>query len=150
MPRPYAGVGADPTPLTQHLSPTRVAGYGEQVGTIYYGGSATPIHIEDRTLAHLKVVIATKLRRGESFTVSWQHPDDQPRGRSTIWLHPSIPLRFVFDEPEAPSLSREWMEDLASSANSSGGIMLVAEHFEAETDDIGDHAPQIVEISGEA
>ncbi len=100
------------------------------MGTIYYGGSATPIHIEDRALAHLKVVIATKLRRGESFTVSWQHPDDQPRGRSTIWLHPSIPLRFVFDDPEPAKLSREWIEDLANSANSSGGITLVAEHFD--------------------
>ena len=100
------------------------------MGTIYYGGSATPIHIEDRALAHLKVVIATKLRRNESFTVSWQHPDDQPRGRSTLWLHPSIPLRFVFDDPEPADLSREWIEELASSANSSGGIMLVAEHFD--------------------
>lgn len=100
------------------------------MGTIYYGGSATPIHIEDRALAHLKVVISTKLRRDESFTVSWQHPDDQPRGRSTIWLHPSIPLRFVFDDPEPAKLSREWIEDLANSANSSGGITLVAEHFD--------------------
>jgi hypothetical protein len=100
------------------------------VGTIYYGGSATPIHIEDRALAHLKVVIATKLRRGESFTVSWRHPDDQPRGRSTIWLHESIPLRFVFDDPEPALLSREWIEELSNSANSSGGIMLVAEHFD--------------------
>ena len=77
------------------------------MGTIYYGGSATPIHIEDRALAHLKVVIAVKLRRGESFTLSWRHPDDQPRGRSTIWLHPSIPLRFVFDEPEPPEVDRD-------------------------------------------
>jgi hypothetical protein len=100
------------------------------VGTIYYGGSATPIHIDDRALAHLKVVIATKLRRSESFTVTWQHPDDQPRGRSTIWLHPSIPLRFVFDDPEPTDLSRAWIEELASSANSSGGITLVAEHFD--------------------
>lgn len=100
------------------------------VGTIYYGGSATPIHIEDRALAHLKVVIATKLRRDESFTVSWRHPEDQPRGRSTIWLHPSIPLRFVFDDPEPTDLSRDWIEELANSANSSGGITLVAEHFD--------------------
>jgi hypothetical protein len=100
------------------------------VGTIYYGGGATPIHIEDRALAHLKVVIATKLRRDESFTVSWQHPDDQPRGRSTIWLHPSIPLRFVFDDPEPAELSRAWIEELANSASSTGGIMLVAEHFD--------------------
>ena len=100
------------------------------MGTIYYGGSDTPIHIEDRALAHLKVVIATKLRRDETFTLSWTHPDDQPRGRSTIWLHPAIPLRFVFDDPEPTELSREWIEELANSANSSGGITLVAEHFD--------------------
>jgi hypothetical protein len=100
------------------------------VGTIYYGGGGMPIHIEDRALAHLKVVIATKLRRDESFTVSWKHPDDQPRGRSTIWLHPSIPLRFVFDDPEPTELSRAWIEELANSASSTGGIMLIAEHFD--------------------
>jgi hypothetical protein len=114
------------------------------MGTIYYGGSATPIHIEDRALAHLKVVIATKLRRGESFTVGWIHPDDEPRGRSTIWLHPSIPLRFVFDEPEPPELSRTWLEELANSANSSGGISLVAEHIDAAPDGPADDAPQTV------
>ena len=102
------------------------------MGTIYYGGSATQIHIEDRALAHLKVVIATKLRRHESFTVSWQHPEDQPRGRTTIWLEPSIPLRFVFDNPEPAELSREWIEELANSANSSGGIMLVSDHFDTD------------------
>ena len=100
------------------------------MGTIYYGSDATAIHIEDRALAHLKVVIATKLRRNESFTVSWRHPDDQPRGRSTIWLHPSIPLRFVFDDPEPTQLSRRWIEELANSASSSGGVTLVAEHFD--------------------
>ena len=100
------------------------------MGTIYYGGGAMPIHIEDRALAHLKVVIATKLRRDESFTVSWTHPEDQPRGRSTIWLHPSIPLRFVFDDPEPTDLSRSWIEELANSASSTGGIILVAEHFD--------------------
>ncbi len=112
-----------------------------------------PIHIEDRTLAHLKVVIATKLRRDESFTVSWRHPDDQPRGRSTIWLHPSIPLRFVFDDPDPTELSREWIEELANSANSSGGIMLVAEHFDTgpvptiqDGDDSGDVTLGTVEV----
>src|SRR6187431_2374610 len=120
------------------------------MGTIYYGGSATPIHIEDRALAHLKVVIATKLRRGESFTLSWQHPDDQPRGRSTIWLNPSVPLRFVFDDPEAPELNRNWIEQLANSANSSGGITLVAEHFDTEPVEVSDNAPQVVEVQQDA
>jgi hypothetical protein len=101
------------------------------VGTIFYGDAATPIEIEDRALAHLKVVIATKLRRGESFTLSWTHPEGQEAGRSTVWLHPSIPLRFVFDDPEPATLSRAWIEELANSANSSGGLMLVSEPPEA-------------------
>ncbi|WP_194763837.1 hypothetical protein [Microbacterium sp. UFMG61] len=99
------------------------------MGSLYYGASA-PISIEDRALAHLKVVVATKLRRNESFTLSWQHQDGEQHGRSTVWLHPSIPLRFVFDEPDAPDLSRRWIEELAHSANSSGGITLIAEHLE--------------------
>lgn len=39
------------------------------MGYIQYGGGVEPIYIEDRALAHLKVVIATKLRRNESFTL---------------------------------------------------------------------------------
>ncbi|WP_345545056.1 hypothetical protein [Microbacterium jejuense] len=97
------------------------------MGTLYYGAQDVPIHIEDRALAHLKVVIATKLRRNESFTLSWQHPDEGPGGRSTIWLHPSIPLMFVFDDAEPPELSRAWIDKLAHSANTSGGILLVDE-----------------------
>ncbi|MCR2763105.1 hypothetical protein NQ152_06220 [Microbacterium sp. zg.B48] len=102
------------------------------MGTIYYGGSDTAIHIEDRALAHVKAVIATKLRRSESFTLSWRHSVDEAPGRTTIWLHPSIPLRFVFEDPEPVELSREWIMQLARSANSSGGIMLVAEEFDTE------------------
>ncbi|WP_350353259.1 hypothetical protein ABS642_10300 [Microbacterium sp. A8/3-1] len=96
------------------------------MGYINYDSTGV-LHIEDRALAHLKVVIATKLRRNESFTLSWRHLDDEPGGRSTIWLHPSIPLRFTFDEPEPPQLNAKWIEDLMHSANSSGGIQLVDE-----------------------
>ncbi|MFF2388517.1 hypothetical protein [Agromyces sp. NPDC058104] len=100
------------------------------MGTLYYGDSQTPIGIEDRALAHLKVALITKLRRGESFTLSWKHPDDEPRGRSTIWLHPAIPLRFVFDEPERPELSSKWINDLMRSANSTGGVQLIPEQLD--------------------
>jgi len=94
---------------------------------LYYDDADAPILIEDRTLAHLKVVIATKLRRNESFTVSWRHPEGAAPGRTTIWLHPSIPLRFVFDDPEPPELHAGWIAAMANSANSSGGITVLAE-----------------------
>jgi hypothetical protein len=99
------------------------------MGVVYYGGGETPIHIEDRVLAHLKVVIATKLRRNESFTLSFRHGPFDPVGRTTIWLHPAIPLRFEFEEPEAPELDPQLIRDLANSANTSGGIALKPEHI---------------------
>lgn len=95
------------------------------MGMLYYDDADDPIQIEDLALAHLKVVIATKLRRNESFTLSWRHPEGESVGRSTIWLHPSIPLRFVFDDPVAPSLRPEWIAAMANSANTSGGITLL-------------------------
>jgi len=97
------------------------------MGMLFYGAAEDPIHIEDRALAHLKVAIATKLRRQESFTLSWRHPDGESQGRSTIWLHPSIPLRFVFEEAETPQLNARWLQELMMNASSSGGISLVDE-----------------------
>ena len=96
---------------------------------LYYGGSEHPIEIEDVALAHLKIVIATKLRRNESFTLSFRHGPFDPVGRTTIWLHPAIPLRFEFEEPEAPDLDPQLIRDLANSANTSGGIALKPEHI---------------------
>lgn len=101
------------------------------MGWLFYGDTSEPIEIEDRALAHLKVVISTKLRRNESFTLSWRHPPENPTGRSTIWLHPSIPLRFVFSDPERPDLSSEWIAALANSASSTGGITLLPEDLDA-------------------
>lgn len=99
------------------------------MGVLSYGSPPIAISIDDSALAHLKLVMVTKLRRGESFTVSWTHPDDLPGGRSTIWVHPSIPLRFTFDSAEPAELSADWIEELATAAHSAGGIRLTAEHF---------------------
>lgn len=103
------------------------------MGTLHYGGSEAPIHIEERALVHLKVIVATKLRRNESFTLSWRHPEGDPEERSTIWLHPSIPLQFTFDELEPPQLNLQWIHALMESANSSGGITFLEEVLETPT-----------------
>ncbi|MBA8815228.1 hypothetical protein FHX48_000280 [Microbacterium halimionae] len=97
------------------------------MGSLYYGSTEAPIHFPDRLLAHLKVVAATKLRRGESFTLSWRHSDSSPGGRSTLWIQPSIPLRFVFEGAEAEKLSSAFLQELAVSANSSGGLSVSLE-----------------------
>lgn len=91
---------------------------------LFYGTATEPITIDDRILAHVKVVIATKLRRGESFTLSWVHGADQPVGRSTIWLQPAIPLRFVFESEQPETLDQNLLKRMANDANSSRGLSL--------------------------
>jgi hypothetical protein len=87
---------------------------------LFYGNGVEPIEMPDRLLAHIKVVVATKLRRGESFTLSWRHPHEA--GRTTIWLQPAIPLRFVFSSSEPEILDPAWLKELANAANSSRGL----------------------------
>lgn len=101
---------------------------------LFYGCETGPAEIPDRILAHVKVVAATKLRRGESFLLTWRHPAGAAPGRTSIWMQPSIPLRFVFDDPEPVALDPEYLRDLANEANSSGGIMLEWQDEFAELD----------------
>ncbi|MFK4760719.1 hypothetical protein ACI3KS_07270 [Microbacterium sp. ZW T5_45] len=99
------------------------------MGTLAYGSSGGRLYVEDRALSHLKIVMATKLRRNESFTLSWRQFDGS--GRETLWIHPSIPLRFTFEEVDAPSLNVRWIEEMMYSANSTGGIVLTEENIAA-------------------
>ncbi|WP_210481155.1 hypothetical protein [Naasia sp. SYSU D00948] len=97
------------------------------MGKLYYGDDDLGIDMEDRLLAHVKMAIIAKLRRDEKFTFSWQHGVEGGGGRSTIWIHPSIPLRFKFDGSRTPVLNRAWIEALLLSANSTGGLQLIPE-----------------------
>jgi hypothetical protein len=107
------------------------------MGQLYYGNSAEPIMIPDQQLAYLKVVATVKLRRNESFTLNWRHVDDTPGSRTTIWLQPSIPLRFVFDEHETSKLDGAQLRDLAAQANSSAGLTLdLAADLQADLDNL--------------
>ncbi len=94
------------------------------MGLLYYGSESHPAEIPDRVLAHLKVVATTKLRRGESFTVTWRHAAGTREGRTSIWMQPAIPLRFVFDEPELQRLDADYLHALANAANSANGLTI--------------------------
>lgn len=93
------------------------------MGNLYYGAETAPAEIPDRLLAHVKVVATTKLRRNESFTMTWRDRS----GRTTIWMQPAIPLRFVFDSPEPETLDPSLLRELAHSANSSMGLVIDTE-----------------------
>lgn len=94
------------------------------MGAIYYGSSTTPIQLDDRILAHLRVVVTTKLRRGESFLLSWEQSDGERSTHSSIWLHPSIPLRFDCAVSHDQPLDGTLLAQLAAEANTAGGIVI--------------------------
>ena len=95
------------------------------MGQLTYDGFET--EFDDRLLAHLHVVIVQKLRRGESFCLSWRDTLGVGGGRSSLWLHPSIPLQFKFYGSKQPVLNREWLAVLTLSSNSSQGLVVTPE-----------------------
>lgn len=97
------------------------------MGTLMYGTPPSEIHIDDRVLAHLKVVIVGKLRRSESFLVSWDMPADEGDGRMSLWMHPSIPLQFVFESRERPQLNQTWLEEMARTSVAAEGLRIGSE-----------------------
>jgi hypothetical protein len=100
------------------------------VGTLFYGDARFPIPVDDRALAHLKVVIVNKLRRGESFTFSWVKSRSEGHGRSTVWLSPQLALHFEFEGSKAPTLNRRWLEELSLIASSGTGLVILDEPTE--------------------
>ncbi len=97
---------------------------------LYYGSDIAPVTLPDRLLGYIKVITATKLRRGESFTLTWSGAEGE-NGRSTIWLQPSIPLRFVFGSAEPEQLSGEYLRALADQSNSATGLNVDVSTWEA-------------------
>jgi hypothetical protein len=121
---------------------SKCLGAGDIVGQLFYGNDSQPAELPDRVLAHVKAIAATKLRRGESFTLTWRHSEGVPGGRSTLWLNPSIPLRFVFANPEGEMLDQNILKRLANDAASSSGLTIRFEDFDDErTREIHELAP---------
>lgn len=98
---------------------------GLHMGTLSY--DRVVVEFDDRTLAHLQVVIVQKLRRNESFLFSWRDAADVGDGRSSVWMHPAIPLYFKFVGGRPPSLNAAWIAQLTVSANSSQGLVAMNE-----------------------
>ncbi|WCD93407.1 DUF7882 family protein [Microbacterium sp. nov. GSS16] len=94
------------------------------MGRLKYDSTEPPIAIDDETLVHLKIVIGTKLRRNESFLLTWLRGDEAQDARTTIWVHPAIPLQFGFDAAVLPPVAPERITTIMTSLNASGELVL--------------------------
>lgn len=96
------------------------------MGRLLYGPHQRPVEIEDRALAHLKIVVLSKLRRGESFAYSWDIAPEEGSGRATLWISPAIPIEFLFHGSRPPALNRRWIQEMSNAA-ANGELHLLPE-----------------------
>ena len=96
------------------------------MGRFIYDTLNNSIDIEDRTLAHLRIVIMNKLRRSESFMFTVDL-DSEGISRRSFWMHPSVPMQFAFHGSREPRLNRLSIEALMVSASSPNGLFVVSE-----------------------
>ena len=102
------------------------------MGTLYYDNAR--FELEDRLLAHLQVIISLKLRRGESFFLSWEVGEHEGSGRHVIWIDKGVPVRMRYGTAQPPLINREWAETLALSANTNNGLVVTGESIEPVPD----------------
>lgn len=96
------------------------------MGRFIYDTISNSVDIEDRTLAHLRIVVMNKLRRGESFMFTIDL-DSEGISRRSFWMNPSVALQFAFHGSREPRMNRMWIEALMTSASSPNGLFLVPE-----------------------
>ncbi|MEO7722387.1 MAG: ATP-dependent DNA ligase [Pseudolysinimonas sp.] len=97
------------------------------MGKFIYGTPSISVDFDDRLLAHLKAVILSKVRRGESLLFTWEYTAASGSGHSSIWIHPAIPMQFDFLGGKEPRLNRAWIDELVRLANSPAGLRPVPE-----------------------
>ena len=106
------------------------------MGTLNYG-DAFSADFDDRLLAHLQIVIGAKLRRGEAFYFGWVDDTRVGDGRTTVWMHPAVPIVYKYFGSRQPQINRAWINALTDSANTISGLRVVPE------------PPDRVELAGE-
>ncbi|MFD5600823.1 hypothetical protein ACFWHR_12305 [Leucobacter sp. NPDC058333] len=82
---------------------------------------------EDRLLAHLHFVIGQKLKRQESFFLSWTKQHEEGGGRVSVWISPHVTVGFHFAGSREPELNKAWLRALNSLAHTPRGLLAIRE-----------------------
>jgi hypothetical protein len=97
------------------------------MGTLTYSRSLPPIALPDRTLEHLHIVVARKLREHQRFALNIITGASAP---IQVWLDARIPLVITYATGVATSINERWIRELEASFTAAG-LVLAAEPAEA-------------------
>ena len=95
------------------------------MGLLHYGEAR--FAFDDRSLAHLQIVVSTKLRRAERFFLSWNQSSESGDERIAVWIDNGVQIYFQYSSTDQPSINRRWIEEMLDQANSSAGVHLTQE-----------------------
>ncbi|MCM3695419.1 hypothetical protein [Microbacterium oleivorans] len=95
------------------------------MGRLAFG--AETVTLDDRLLAHLEVVMVTKLRRREPFILTWTVDPSLGSGRVSRWVGVSTSWDVRYHSRSTGPLNPAWIESLMATANSPSGLRIVPE-----------------------
>jgi hypothetical protein len=93
------------------------------VGKFLYNAGESSFDMDDRVLAHLRVVFMNKLRRNEPFMF---HIPDASLGTRSVWVNAAISITFAFSGSRAPVIDPRWIDHLMQEASGPNGLTFEA------------------------
>ena len=110
------------------------------MGTLHYGASRTSLQMDDRALAHLQVVITTKLRRNEGFLIQWERRARAAAAEAGSGSTRTATRRTTTRAGASPPLDHEELDRMMIAASATGGVRITAEQ---RSWDLGREAEQV-------
>ncbi|MCM3501796.1 ATP-dependent DNA ligase [Microbacterium sp. P26] len=93
------------------------------MGRLIYRDRAA-FDIDDRILAHLRIVVMNKLRRNEGFML--QLPVNEGVRQASLWIHASNALVMQFYGGREPVIDRALVDQMMHDASGADGLTLTA------------------------
>lgn len=93
------------------------------MGRLIYRDRAS-FDIDDRILAHLRIVVMNKLRRNEGFML--QLPVNEGVRQASLWIHASNALVMQFYGGREPAIDRNLVDQMMHDASGADGLTLTA------------------------
>lgn len=100
------------------------------MGFLHIGSGGFAVELDDRALAHLKVVVLSELRKGRGVAFSHVNSVQAGSGRETFWINPTTDLRFQFQGGRAPHLNMTWLRAMAEACQAGTGLYVMDEPAE--------------------
>jgi hypothetical protein len=96
------------------------------MGILTYSRDAVAVYLDDRTLAHLHIAMAAKLREGSAFVITGLASIAR-NARDAVVIEPRSPLQLTYTERADLSLNPRWLDAIRAASAKSLGIVLVSE-----------------------